>query len=142
MPEIVSINDVARVLRESRTVAVLGAHPDAAKASYYVPAYLKEHGYEIFPVNPRYAGTTLHGAVVRATLAELPGPVDIVDVFRRTGDLPAHLPELLACRPRLVWFQLGIRNDEVAKALVDAGIDVIQDRCMLADHRRLREPAT
>jgi predicted CoA-binding protein len=105
-----------------------------------VPSYLAEHGYRVIPVNPRFAGQTLYGERVRAALAELGEPVDIVDVFRRAEHLPAHLPDLLAMapRPRLVWLQSGIRHPGFARALIAEGIEVVQDRCTMADHRRLR----
>jgi predicted CoA-binding protein len=123
------------------TVAVIGVHDDEARPAGYVPAYLAGAGYEVHGVNPVKAGMVLCGRPVRATLAEVTvdlagAPLDLVDVFRRAADIPAHLPELLAARPRAVWFQLGIRNDEVARALEAAGIEVIQDRCTLADHQR------
>lgn len=125
-------------LERSRVVAVLGAHTDPQRPAHYVPEYLSHHGYRILPVNPRFAGLILWGEPVRARLDELGEPVDIVDVFRRAEDLPGHIEEILAMKPppKLVWMQLGIRNDAVAAVLQAAGIEVIQDRCTLADHRR------
>lgn len=131
------IHDIQQILATSPTIAVLGASTNASKAGFYVPAYLRDHGYDILPVNPMAAGTELHGATVHASLASVP-PVDIIDVFRRPDQLPGHLDELLAARPRAVWLQLGIRHDGVAQALADAGITVVQDRCTLADHRRFQ----
>lgn len=140
MREIVDEASVRRVLEEARTIAVLGAHEDPDKPAHYVPAYLSEQGYEILPVNPALAGRRLFGRPVTATLAELGTAVDIVDVFRRPDKVPEHVDDILAMqpRPRLVWLQLGIRNDEAARRLIDAGIEVVQDRCTLADHRRFR----
>lgn len=137
------LDEVAEVLRRATCVAVLGAHPDASRPASYVPAYLRSVGYRVIPVNPRYAGETLFGERVRARLDEVREPVDIVDVFRRAEDLPGHMEELLAMapRPRLVWLQLGIQNAAVAAQLLAAGIDVVQDRCTLADHKRLGLPA-
>lgn len=139
MPELTTLDDAREVLTRSRVIAVLGAHRERHRPAFYVPDYLHAHGYRVLPVNPVLAGDTLWGEPVRATLAELDEPIDVVDVFRRPGELPAHLPELLAMRPlpRTVWFQSGIRHDAVARALVAAGIDVVQDRCTYADHRRL-----
>ena len=130
---------IRRILEPTRTIAVLGAHDDPTKAACYVPQYLQRVGYRVLGVNPKLAGQPLHGANVVATLAELGEPVDMVDVFRRAAELPAHLPELLAMepRPKVVWLQLGIRHDGVAESLRAAGIEVVQDRCTLADHRRL-----
>lgn len=140
MREIVDEASVRRVLEEARTIAVLGVHVDPDKPAHYVPEYLAGQGYQIFPVNPAFAGKTLWGRPVVATLAELDTPVDIVDVFRRPDKIPEHLDDILAMqpRPRVVWLQLGIRNDQVARRLIEAGIDVVQDRCTLADHRVFR----
>lgn len=131
---------IRQTLERARTIAVLGAHTEPAKAAYYVPDYLHGQGYRILPVNPTFAGlSSPWGAVFRSRLDEIDEPVDLVDVFRRSERLPGHLDELLGMRPRppLVWLQLGIRNEDVASRLIEAGIDVVQDRCTLADHRRL-----
>ena len=131
--------DVRAVLERARTVAVLGAHDDPSRPAHYVPDYMHGVGSRILPVNPALVGKTLWGEPVRASLVELGVTVDVVDVFRRSEAVPAHLAELLAMNPlpAVVWLQTGIRNDIVAAALVAAGIDVVQDRCMLADHRRM-----
>ena len=133
---------IRRILEEARTIAVLGAHDERAKAAHYVPAYLVEQGYRVIPVNPRFVGRVLFGEPVRATLAEIGERVDLVDVFRRPEALPEHEADILAMSPlpKVVWLQLGIRNDAVAARLERAGIEVVQDRCTLADHRRLGIP--
>jgi predicted CoA-binding protein len=130
---------LTRVLREAKTVAVLGAKPEPSEPAHYVPAYLQSRGYRIVPVNPVFAGQTILGETVLGALADLPEPVDVIDVFRRPEFLPGHAREILALpwRPRAVWFQLGIRHDGAAAMLARAGIDVIQDRCMMPEHRRL-----
>jgi uncharacterized protein len=137
-----SVERVREILTGARTVAVLGAHWEPQRAAYYVPEYMRSQGYRILPVNPEAIGRELFGALVRGTLAKLDVPVDVVDVFRRPAALAAHIDDILAMRPlpRVVWFQLGIRNDEVADVLARAGIEVVQDRCMLADHRRFGLP--
>jgi hypothetical protein len=129
---------VRDLLAHSPTVAVLGIHDAPEKPAAYVPAYLHAHGYRILGVNATMAGKQLYGEPVRATLAELTTPVDLVDVFRRAEAIPGHLDDLLAMspRPKAVWFQLGIRNDAAARTLEEAGITVVQDRCTLADHKR------
>lgn len=130
---------VRQILQDNRVVAVLGAHVNVSKPAYYVPQYLFDQGYTIVPVNPGYVGETLFEHPVAASLAELEQPIDIVDVFRRSEAVPAHLDDILAMNPlpKVVWLQSGIRNDEVAAKLREAGIEVIQNRCMLADHRNL-----
>ena len=130
------MTDLRRILEGSPRIAVLGAHHEAQRAAFYVPQYLHDHGYDVVGVNPRLAGQVLWGRTVVATLAEA-GPVDMVDVFRRSDLLPAHADELIALKPAVVWFQLGVRNDAVAVQLEAAGIEVVQDLCTLADHRRL-----
>jgi predicted CoA-binding protein len=139
MPEIESLPEIRAVLERTRTIAVLGAHHHPSRPAFYVPDYLRVQGYRILPVNPTLVGTTLWGEPVRATLAEIGEPIDMVDVFRLAELLPGHLADLLAMKPppRLVWLQLGIRNNAFANALVAAGIDVVQDRCTLADHQSL-----
>jgi predicted CoA-binding protein len=130
---------LTRILREARTVAVLGAKVGAAQPAFYVPAYLHARGYRILPVNPVLAGQTVFGETVVGTLADLREGADVIDVFRRPEYLPGHAHEILALswRPRAVWFQLGIRHDGAAAQLARAGIDVVQDRCMMPEHRRL-----
>ena len=141
--ELMSLAEVREVLERSRTVAVLGAHVERERAAFYVPDYLHAQGYRIIPVNPRFAGRQamreLWEEPFRSSLAEVEEEVDLVDVFRASGALFGHLDDLLAMRPApgVVWFQLGIRNDAVARELMAAGIDVVQDRCTLADHRDL-----
>lgn len=130
---------LTRILREARTVAVLGAKAQPSEPAHYVPAYLAREGYRVLPVNPTLAGRQVLGTAVVPTLADLPEPVDVIDVFRRPEYLPGHASEILALpwRPAVVWFQLGIRNDVAAERLARAGIRVVQDRCMMPEHRRL-----
>lgn len=131
--------DVLKVLEDSKTVAVIGFHRDHGKPAHYVPEYLDRQGYSIIPVNPALAarGEMYFGRAAVATLAELTESVDVVEVFRRSDKVHEHLADILAMQPlpKVVWMQQGIRDDAVAAKLVEAGIDVIQDRCMLADHR-------
>lgn len=135
------INDaqLREILKTSPTIAVLGIRKEPEKAAFYVPEYLHDEGYKIIGVNPQFTGETLFGHPVRATLAEIGEPVDLVDVFRRSDAIPGHVEDILAMKPRpkFVWFQLGIKNDEAAKILEAAGITVIQNRCTLTDHQRL-----
>ena len=130
---------LARILREARTIAVLGAKSEAGEPAFYVPAYLEARGYRVRPVNPTRVGQRILGEPVVATLADLPEPVDVVEIFRRSEYLPAHAAEILRLpwTPAAVWFQLGIRHDAAAAELARAGIRVVQDRCMMPEHRRL-----
>jgi uncharacterized protein len=139
MKELTSDQDIKQVLQQARTVAVLGVHPESSRPAHYVPGYLVQHGYRVLPVNSQHAGKRLWGEQVRAKLDEVAQAVDVVEVFRRSDALDAHLPEILAMRPRpkLVWLQSGVRNDDFAKRLLEEGIAVVQDRCMMAEHRRL-----
>ncbi len=134
-----SRDTLRRILQEARTVAVLGAHPDPARAAFYVPDYLKRHGYRVIPVNATKVGQVLHGEPVRASLTDIDEPVDVVDVFRRSEAVPGHVAEILAMKPlpRVVWLQSGIRNEAAAEKLRAAGIEVVQDRCMMAEHRAM-----
>lgn len=132
-------SQLREILTSSPTIAVLGAHTEPEKAAFYVPEYLYDEGYTIFGVNPRFVGQTLFGHPVRATLAELGEPIDLVDVFRRSELIGDHVEDILAMKPRpkVVWLQLGIKNEDAAKVLEAAGITVVQNRCTLADHQRL-----
>jgi predicted CoA-binding protein len=128
-----------RILETAVVIAVLGAHPRTERPAFYVPAYLHAVGYRVYPVNPAKVGMTLWGRPVLASLTDIPEAVDIVNVFRRSDALPGHLDEILAMSPRpgLVWMQQGIRHQGVADQLLASGVDVVQDRCTLAEHRRL-----
>lgn len=130
---------IAEVVKRSRRVAVLGIKPEsqAGQPAFYVAQYLKQHGVEVIPVPVYFPElTSILGAPVYRKLVDVPGEIDLVDVFRRPSDVAGHLEDLLAKKPKAVWLQLGIRNDEVAERLVAAGIDVVQDRCLMVDHRR------
>ncbi len=138
MAIVTGLERALEILRSARTIAVLGAHVDPDRAATYVPDYLLEHGYRILPVNPHYVGRTMWGERCVGLVTELGAAVDLVDVFRPGPLIDMHVPEILAMQPLpgAVWFQLGIRNDGAAAALAAAGIDVVQDRCTLADHER------
>jgi uncharacterized protein len=128
------------LLAQTRRVAVLGMRPERYpyKPAFYVPAELEEMGLEIIPV-PVYDRdvSTILDHPVYHRLTDIPGPIDLVNVFRRSQDIPGHLDDLLASRPHAVWFQSGIRNDAVAEQLARAGIKVVQDRCLMVEYRRL-----
>ena len=130
---------IAEIVRAVKRVAVVGikTNEKPEQPAFNVPEYLANHGVEIVPVPVYYPDVTeILGRRVYRKLTDVPGPVDVVDVFRRPVDIPAHLDDLLAKKPRVVWFQLGIRNDAAAETLAKAGIQVVQDKCLKVEFRR------
>lgn len=128
------------IIAGTRRIAVLGIKTEAQadQPAFYVAEYLAQAGFEIVPVPVYYPTvTTILGQPVYRRLADIAGEIDLVNVFRRPQDIPQHLDDILAKKPKAVWLQLGIRNDAAAQVLRDAGIAVIQDRCLLVEHRRL-----
>ena len=138
---VTSADDIARIVRECRRIAVLGVKTEAQRdqPAFYVPEYMATAGYDIVPVPVYYPDVIrILDRPVYRTVAGVPPPVDMVNVFRRPKDVPAHVDDILAARPRVVWLQLGIRHEQAAEAFARAGIQVVQDRCLLVEHRRLR----
>lgn len=131
--------DIAALLERTHRIAVLGIKiAETMQPAYYVPEYAQQRGYEIVPVPVYYPDVTeILGAPVYRKLVDVPGAIDMVNVFRRPRDLAMHLDDILAKRPRSVWLQLGIRDDTFASQLTAAGIDVVQDKCLLVELRRL-----
>lgn len=131
--------DIEALVKSLKRVAVLGikTQKQIGQPAYYVPEFVQSRGVSIVPVPVYYPDVTeILGQPVYRTIAAIPGELDLVDVFRRPEDIDQHVDDLIAKKPRAVWFQLGIRNDAAAKRLVEAGIDVVQDRCLLVDYRR------
>ena len=130
---------IRTLLAGVRRVAVLGIKTEAQadQPAFYVAQYLDRAGVEVVPVPVYYPEVQqILGKKVYRKLTEIPGEIDLVDVFRRPKDVELHLEEILAKKPKAVWMQLGIRNDAVAEKLAAAGIQVVQDRCLMVDHRR------
>ena len=130
--------DVAKQIRETKRIAVLGIKPEshAGQPAYYVPKYMAAKGYEIVPVPVYYPEVTeILGQKVYRDLKEIPGQIDMVNVFRRPNDIPPHVEDIIRIRPTSVWFQLGIRNDEAAEKFAREGIKVVQDLCLMVEHR-------
>jgi predicted CoA-binding protein len=128
------------VIRETRTIAVLGMKPDshADQPAHYVPAHMAAAGYEVIPVPVYYPEVTeILGKKVYRKLTEIGRPIDMVNVFRRSKDIDQHVDDILAVKPKSVWFQLGIRNEEAARRFAEAGIKVVQDRCLMVEEGRL-----
>ncbi len=130
-------DELAELLGRVKTIAVLGIKADPAEDAHRVAAYLQARGYALRPVNPKLERVLDEPCVAR--LADLPTTPDLVDVFRAPAHLPGHVDEILALDPlpEAVWFQLGIRDDASAERLRAAGITVVQDRCVMVDHRQL-----
>ena len=132
---------IAQVIRDTKTIAVLGIKPESHsdQAGYYVPAHMAAAGYDVIPVPVYYPEVTeILGKPVVRKLADIGRPVDMVNVFRRPSDIPPHVDDILVAKPKFVWLQLGIRHDDVAKRLAEAGIKVVQDRCLMVEEGRLR----
>lgn len=135
-----SDKDIAELLRDSKRIAILGIKPESHfnQPAFYVPKYLQNAGYEIIPVPVYYPEVTeILGETVFRDVAQVPGEIDILNVFRRSADVPKHLFEILQKKPKAVWLQLGIENDEFAERLSDAGIKVVQDLCIMVEHRAM-----
>ena len=135
-----STEEMRAILRQSRRIAVLGIKPEtrADQPAHFVAEYAKEAGFEIIPVPVYYPDVTrILGEPVYRRLVDVPGEVDMVNVFRRPEHVPQHVDDIIAKRPRAVWMQLGIRNDDAAERLARAGIDVIQDRCLKVELMRI-----
>ncbi len=127
------------IIRQTKTIAVLGIKPEshADQPAHYVPAHMAAAGYEIIPVPVYYPDVTeILGKKIYRKLTEIGRPIDMVNVFRRSKDIPPHIDDIIAAKPKSVWFQLGIRNDEAARRLAEAGIKVIQDRCLMVEERQ------
>ncbi len=140
-PNILTTDDQVReLLQATKTIAVLGIKPasHSGQPAYYVPKYMADHGYEIIPVPVYYPEVTeILGKPVYRDLNNISGEIDLVNIFRRGRDIPKHTLEILMKKPKAVWFQLGIRNDDVAERVADAGIKVVQDLCLMVEHRAL-----
>ena len=133
-------DQIRDLLAATTTIAVLGIKTEAqaSQPAFYVPKYLESAGFQIIPVPVYYPQVThILGQTVYRKLIDIPGDVDLVNVFRRSQDVGAHLEDILAKKPKAVWLQSGIRDDSVAEALAKAGIKVVQDRCLMVDHRYL-----
>lgn len=128
------------LLADTRRIAVLGIKTEAqsGQAAFYVASYLDSAGLEVVPVPVYYPDVTqILGHSVYRKVSDIPGEVDMVNVFRRSEDVPPHVDDILAKKPKSVWMQLGIQNDAVAEKLARAGIKVVQNRCLMVDHRNL-----
>ncbi|MDH4189571.1 MAG: CoA-binding protein [Betaproteobacteria bacterium] len=131
------ISSLRRILKENRVIAVVGLSADWFRPSYFAAKYMQEHGYRVIPVNPRYAGKEILGARCYASLSEIPEGIDIVDVFRKTDDAGPIADEAIAIGAKVLWQQIGVRNEAAAAKARAAGLDAVTDRCVKIEHARL-----
>lgn len=133
---------IRELLATTKTIAVLGIKTEAqvSQPAFYVPKYLNSVGFEVIPVPVYYPDVThILGHRVYRKLVEIPFDVDLVNVFRRAESIPAHLEDMLEKRPKVVWMQSGIKHDIVAQVLAEAGIKVVQDRCLMVEHQHFTQ---
>lgn len=136
-----SDEQIRDLLKQTKRIAVIGIKTEdqSFQPAFYVPQYMKSAGFEIIPVPVYYPDATeILGAKVYRSLAEIPGDIDLVNIFRRPSDVPGHLDDILAKKPKAVWMQSGISHDETAETLAKAGIKVVQSLCLMVEHRALR----
>ena len=131
------IQTLRRILKENRVIAVVGLSADWYRPSYFAAKYMQEHGYRVIPVNPRYAGKEVLGERCYAGLREIPDKVDIVDVFRRSEDVGPIADEAIAIGAKVLWQQIGVKNEAAAAKARAAGLDAVIDRCVKIEHARL-----
>ena len=132
------VDDIAglrRILKQARVIAVVGLSAQWHRPSYFAAKYMQDHGYRIIPVNPNYAEVL--GEKCYPSVAAIPGAIDIVDCFRKPGEILPIAREAVAKCAKVLWMQLGIRNAEAARAAVAGGLDVVMDRCVKIEHARI-----
>jgi predicted CoA-binding protein len=135
IPAMDDINTLRRILSQSRVIAVVGLSADWFRPSYFAAKYLQEHGYRVIPVNPRYEA--ILGEKCYKSLRDIPEKVDIVDCFRKTADIPPICDEAIAIGAKVLWQQLGVRNEAAADKARAAGLEAVLDRCVKIEHGRL-----
>ena len=131
------IPTLRRILRDCRTVAVVGLSAEWHRPSFFVAKYLQQHGYRVIPVNPRYAGQQILGETVYASLLDIPDKVDMVDVFRRSAEVLPNAQQALQIGAKCLWQQIGVVNTEADALARSAGLDSVMDRCVKIEHARL-----
>ena len=129
------INTLRRILKETRVIAVVGLSADWYRPSYFAAKYMQEHGYRVIPVNPKY--DSILGEKCYKSLRDIPEPVDMVDVFRKTQDVPPIADEAISIGAKVLWQQLGVKNEAAAAKARTAGLEAVLDRCVKIEHGRL-----
>ena len=128
-------NTLRRILKEHETIAVVGLSANEMRPSYFAAKYLQDHGYKIIPVNPNYQ--EILGEPCYPDLASIPEPVDVVDLFQRSEQIPPFIDQAIAIGAKVVWMQLGVINEHAAEKARQAGLEVVMDRCMKIEYGRL-----
>ena len=129
------INTLRRILRESRVIAVVGLSADWFRPSYFAAKYMQEHGYRVIPVNPKY--DSILGEKCYRSLRDIPEKVDVVDIFRKTADVMPIADDAIAIGAKVLWQQLGVKNESAAAKARAAGLETVLDRCVKIEHGRL-----
>lgn len=130
---------IKKLLSETKRIAVIGIKMETFQPAFYVPGYMQDAGFEIVPVPVYYPDATeILGEKVYRSLSEIPGDIDLVNIFRRSNDVAKHTEDILQKKPKAVWMQSGIQNREVAETLARAGIKVVQNLCLMVEHRALK----
>ncbi|MEQ1880977.1 MAG: CoA-binding protein [Burkholderiales bacterium] len=137
MSDNTDINTLRRILRQYKTLAVVGLSANWYRPSFFAAKYMQEHGYRVIPVNPSYAGQSIIGEKVHASLRDILEKVDIVDCFRKSADIDPIVDEAIAIGAKVLWMQLGVMNEKAAARARQAGLEVVQDRCVKIEHGRL-----
>ena len=133
-----SDEEIRNLLKDTKRIAVIGIKMESYQPAFYVPGYMKSAGFEVVPVPVYYPDATeILGEKVYRRLSDIPGEIDLVNIFRRSGDVAKHTDDILAKKPKAVWMQSGIYNDEVAETLAREGIKVVQNLCLMVEHRAL-----
>ncbi|MEM8951136.1 MAG: CoA-binding protein [Pseudomonadota bacterium] len=128
---------IERILQKVKTIAAVGLSANDMRPSYFAALYLRNKGYRVIPINPRYAGSEILGERVMASLDDLETPPDMVQVFRRSDEAPAVVEDAIRNGAKVIWMQLGVRHDEAAKRAEAAGLEVVMDRCPKIEYGRL-----
>ena len=137
MSDSTDINTLRRILRQYKTIAVVGLSANWYRPSFFAAKYMQEHGYRIIPVNPSYKGQEILGEKVYSSVREVPGKIDVVDCFRKSEDIGPIVDEAIAVGAKVLWMQLGVMNEAAAEKARNAGLEVVQDRCVKIEHGRL-----
>ncbi|MFN0040805.1 MAG: CoA-binding protein [Burkholderiales bacterium] len=137
MSDNTDINTLRRILRQHKTIAVVGLSANWFRPSFFAAKYMQEHGYRVIPVNPSYPGQSIIGEKVYASLRDIPDNVDIVDCFRKSADIEPIVDEAVGIGAKVLWMQLGVMNAKAADKARKAGLEVVQDRCVKIEHGRL-----